>query len=641
MMALLAVARQTVRSSWRGYLGAFVALLFGVVLIALTATLIASVAIATGRPGATPDQLAQLGDLSAMFGMMSAISAFMAIFVVGSTFGFVVAIRRRELGLLRLVGATPRQVRRLLLGESAVVAVAATIAGGLAGTVLAPGMLWLVRAVGVTTLDLPAPSPWIAWAAAAPAGALVALVGAWRSSRRAGRIAPAAAMREATIERTRPSVVQLVVATLCFAGLVAAIVVADKVPPLFALVVSIFLPEIVVIGLMCVGPALIPRLAALLARPFIDRDVAARLARDEVRAAVRTTAAVAAPIVAISAIAGSLLLSLSFTADWTTAQDRARLHAPLVVEAGSAAAIASDPSVAVADVRRQAAVRRDEDGRAGEPDQFEVVDLATATVARGVAANRGSLQNLHGQTVAVTATRATDAGVGVGSTITVWADGRRIPLRVVAVVPDAPDLYGEVLVPAGALPADTESATGTVFVVPRGGTAAARESLGRTGRVVDADDWIDDANARTRQANNVGLTVLLGPAGIYAAISIVNATLIGASHRRRQRELVQLLGATPDQVRHSAVWQAVLVGGTGLLLGGVTTVLLGWLVRRAVTADLPGVGVPLTIPWLPLLGIAATCLLLTVAAAAAGMRTRRAKPAGTVVPAGRFSTAMH
>lgn len=624
-MALLAVARQTVRSSWRGYLGAFVALLFGVVLIAVTATLIASVAIASGRPGATAGQLAQLGDLSAMFGMMSAISAFMAIFVVGSTFGFVVAIRRRELGLLRLVGATPRQVRRLLLGESAVVAVAATAVGGLVGTVLAPGILWLVGAAGVTTLDLPAPRPWIAWTAAAPAGFVVALLGAWRSSRRAGRISPGAAMREAAIERTRPSMVQLVVATVCFAGLVAAVVLAGDMPPLFALVTSIFLPELVVIGLMCVAPALIPRLAALLARPFIDRDVSARLARDEVRAAVRTTAAVAAPIVAISAIAGSLLLSLSFTADWTTAQDRSRLHAPLVVETDVPAAVASDPAVAVADVRRQAMLQRDEDGRPGEPDQVEIIDLATATAARGLAATRGSLENLHGHTVAVTSTRATDAGVGVGGTMAFWFDGRRIPLRVVAIVPDAPDLYGEVLVPAGAVPF-TDPATGTVFVVPHGGTAAARDSLGRTlagthSQIQDADDWIDAAAARTRQANNLGLTVLLGPAGLYAAIAIVNATLIGASHRRRQRDLVQFLGATPDQVRRSAVWQATLVCGTGLLLGGATTVLLGWLVRRAVTADVADV--PMTVPWLPLLGIAVTCLLLTVAAAAVGMRSRK------------------
>jgi len=38
------------------------------------------------------------------------------VFVVASTFAFTVAQRRRELGLLRAIGATPRQVRRMATG---------------------------------------------------------------------------------------------------------------------------------------------------------------------------------------------------------------------------------------------------------------------------------------------------------------------------------------------------------------------------------------------------------------------------------------------------------------------------------------------------------------------------------------------
>ncbi|MEU8218319.1 FtsX-like permease family protein [Micromonospora taraxaci] len=633
---MLTLSRQTVRSSWRGYLGAFVALMFGVVLIAVTVTLLGSVDATGGRPGVTAEQRTQLDDLAAVFGMMSAISAFMALFVVSSTFGFVVAGRRRELGLLRLVGATPGQVRRLLLGESLVVAAAAATVGGLLGTALAPAVLWLVEAIGITTLDLRAPRPWIAWAVAVPTGAVIALLGVWRSSRRAARIAPSAALREAAIERTRPSILQLAVATLCFGVLV--VVVAADMPPLFALIASILLPAVVVIGLMSIGHAVIPRLAALLARPFVALDVTARMARDEVRAAARTTAAVAAPVVAISAIAGSLLLSLSFTADWTNAQDRARLRAPLVVEADSpaaAAAVASDKAVAIADVRRQGMLQRDEEGRPGVRNQVEILDPVTASAARGLTATRGTLDDFQGRVVAVTVSGVIDAGVGLGGTLPVWIAGERVPLRVVAVIPDAPDLYGDLVIPAGLLPPAGERATGTVFVLPRADAAAARVSLQRTlggtdSRILDSGDWIDATTAQSRQANNLSLTILLGPAGLYAAIAIVNATLIGGSQRRRQRELVQFLGATPDQVRRAGIWQAALVCGTGLLLGGATTVLLGWLVRRAITADLVGIAVPITIPWLPLLGIGVTCLLLTVAAAAAGIRTRKAPHLGRV-----------
>jgi hypothetical protein len=80
------LSHQTVRTSWPAYLGAFVALATGVVLIATTINLIGSVD-ATLSTGVTQEQRQELDGLTSMFGMMSAVSLFMAIFVVGSTSG--------------------------------------------------------------------------------------------------------------------------------------------------------------------------------------------------------------------------------------------------------------------------------------------------------------------------------------------------------------------------------------------------------------------------------------------------------------------------------------------------------------------------------------------------------------------------
>src|SRR5260370_5537819 len=63
---------------------------------------------------------------------MAAVSAFVAVFVVASTFGFAVTQRRRELALLRLAGATPAQVRRMLLAEALITGLAAGAAGAAA-----------------------------------------------------------------------------------------------------------------------------------------------------------------------------------------------------------------------------------------------------------------------------------------------------------------------------------------------------------------------------------------------------------------------------------------------------------------------------------------------------------------------------
>jgi putative ABC transport system permease protein len=625
---MLYLSRHTVRRSWPAYAGAFVAVACGVVLIAVTVTLLGSVDATAGRPGVTAKDRAKLDDLASMFGFMSAVSLFMALFVVGSTFGFVIATRRRELGLLRLVGATPRQVRRMVLGESAVVAAAATLVGCAVAAALAPGAFRLLRTVGITDLHLAQPAPWTAWAVAAPCGAGVALVGCWRSSRRASRVPPTAALREAALERRRPSVVQLLVGSCCLAAVAAAAMLSAQMPPLFALIAAILLPEVVVIGVTCFGSVLFPRLVALLARPFVARDVTARLARDHLGVAVRGTAALAAPVVAISSVAGSMILALSFTADWTTALDRAQLAAPIVVQAagpGTAATAAADPTVAVVDARRRLSLRLGEDA-----EDVEAVNIPAAAAARGLRAVRGDLDALHGDTLAVSETWVTDSGAGLGDRVPAIVDSRRATLRIVAIVPDAPDLYGDLLVPEDLVAGELRGVQpDLLFVVPRTGVsgsdapASLAHALRGTGsQVLTADAWIDGVDAQTRKANNLGLLVLLGPGGLYAGIAIVNATLIGASQRRRQHRLVHLLGATDDQVRRMAVWEAVLVGGAALLIGGLTTGFIGWLVRHATTQDVAHV--PMTVPWLPLTAIGGTCVALTVAAAVVGVRVHAA-----------------
>lgn len=637
---MLRLSRQTVRRTWPAYGGAFVALTFGIVLLGVTVALIGAVTVTTEAPGVTREERLQLDDLASMFGIMSGVSLFMALFVVGSTFGFVVATRRRELGLLRLVGATPRQVRRLILLESGVVALLAIVVGCALVTALTPAALWGIRAYGLTDLRLEAPAVWLPWAIAAPTGAVVALLGGWRSSKRASRVPPVAALRESSIERRRPGVVQLVVGVLCLGAVVTVAALAGQMAPLFALIVAVFLPEVMVIGVMCVGAALLPALARLLARPFARLDVTARFARDQLSAAARTTAALAAPVMAISAVAGSLIVTLSFVADWTTAQDRSRLTAPLVVEVVDPSVVSSvvgDPSVATADVRRRVSARvNDADPEVGVVDlEVDVVDLDAAAAGRGLRAVKGDLADLHGNAIAVSETGTIDYGSDLGATVEVRIDGRELDLTIVAVVPDAPGLYGEMLVSADLV--DEGAATpDAVFVVPREGVAvpdaeaSLASTLGDAGTVMSADDWLDANDAASRKANNVGLWVLIGPAGLYAAIAMINATLIGASQRRRQDAVVRLLGATPRQVRRMAVWEAVLIGGTALSVGGLITLFCGWVVRFAITQDVDGAA--LTIPWIPMLGVAVTCIFLVVTAAVAGARVHTVAGRRTAQP---------
>ena len=122
-----------------------------------------------------------------------------------------------------------------------------------------------------------------------------------------------------------------------------------------------------------------------------------------------------------------------------------------------------------------------------------------------------------------------------------------------------------------------------------------------------ADAWVDGLAADSRRANDVALLVLLGPAGIYAGIAIVNVTLIGAAHRTRQRRLI---GATRRDAGADPADRPVA--------GRDSTTTAG-LVPRRHNDRLPGLAgapgyrpgpdrdpVDMTIPWLPLVGVGTT-----------------------------------
>src|SRR4051794_39870123 len=69
------------------------------------------------------------GSLVPLFGTMGAIAGAVALFVVAGTFALAIAQRRRETAVLRALGASPRQVRRLIAGEALIVSLAAGALG--------------------------------------------------------------------------------------------------------------------------------------------------------------------------------------------------------------------------------------------------------------------------------------------------------------------------------------------------------------------------------------------------------------------------------------------------------------------------------------------------------------------------------
>ncbi len=137
-----------------------------------------------------------LGFFSTALLVFAFIALFVGAFTILNTFSIIVGQRTRELALLRIVGASRRQVFRSVLGEAAIVGLLSSLIGIGLGVLSALGLEALLRGFGI---DLPSGS--LVFEARTVVVALIVGVGvtvvaAISPARRAVRIPPVAAISE-------------------------------------------------------------------------------------------------------------------------------------------------------------------------------------------------------------------------------------------------------------------------------------------------------------------------------------------------------------------------------------------------------------------------------------------------------------
>ncbi len=129
------------------------------------------------------DQQAQVDQFLTVLIAILALSEIIAILGIVNTLALSVFERTRELGLLRVVGMSRRQMRRMVRWESVVIAVL----GGVVG--LALGVVWgwaFARALqeqGLTVFRIPVVEVLLFVGGSMLAGVLAAVLPAWRASR--------------------------------------------------------------------------------------------------------------------------------------------------------------------------------------------------------------------------------------------------------------------------------------------------------------------------------------------------------------------------------------------------------------------------------------------------------------------------
>lgn len=231
--------------------------------------------------------------------VFGAIALLVGSIIIVNTFTILLVQRRRQIGLLRAVGASGRQVRQSVLLEALVV--------GVVGSVLGVGFgLGLAAAAGVIAGSTGAGLvvPWIAAGASALGGVGITMLAASVPARRASRIPPLDALRPLgdEISTRRSSRIRLgiaVAALLIGSGLLGVGLLHSAQPLLLAVAGSL----LVAVGVLALAPNLLPAALTVLARLIARIGPVSRLAGSNgIRNPGRATATCTALMLAVGLI---------------------------------------------------------------------------------------------------------------------------------------------------------------------------------------------------------------------------------------------------------------------------------------------------------------------------------------------------
>jgi putative ABC transport system permease protein len=134
------------------------------------------------------ERAGDLGDLGGALGLLTALvllAACIATLGIANTLALAVVERTRELGLLRAVGMTARQLAAMIRWESVIVAVSGAVLGIALGIGLGAAIAHAVtvQQAGEATIALPAERLLVNLALAGAAGLLAAAIPAHRAAR--------------------------------------------------------------------------------------------------------------------------------------------------------------------------------------------------------------------------------------------------------------------------------------------------------------------------------------------------------------------------------------------------------------------------------------------------------------------------
>lgn len=579
----LPVSLAFVRRHRAAYVG--VAILLSIATVVATAEMVLFTGLASGQ-AVQIDSMSEFdarvvrAAVSASQGILQVMcftTVVIALVLVYLGFRNMLALRRRELGQLRLAGASVLRIRVMVTGEAFVFATLVVVPSVLVGGLLAHPFYLLLQAVGVfgKTLRVDFGFPILTLSLVAAGMILCSMVAAWLSlrSKQTNDVLAALEASATGTQGKKMSAIRIVIAAASVIGLAAFLIfmpdTGSENP-----VASIIVPLLIIFPLGALAPVLVPVVARALGwllRPLIGGSgvlVAQRASRDSQRFASNVL-----PLLILMGVMGGFAIGAGPDQAIMQADYESKLDADLIVEPSTV----KDADTVTGDIgsmqgvdavmRSAATTRLIEQGRADGTflTVFNFVDLDAYQNVFETEVKSGDFADA-GDT-GVVSTRESDT---VGDTVTVEApNGETATLTVTAVITSR--IYTGLLVDWGMLQTlDPEVWDIRVFV--SADSAAVSDITARVDDLAPTmtkDEFIQ-TRVELRQSNAAtGNIALFGTIYGLAIVAMIQGLTASVMNRRGEFRLLSLLGISRARTIGTLLSEAlVLIVSSGVLLAG-------------------------------------------------------------------------